>query len=155
VCDDLPLERARVVDADDAGRAAPKEALVDDGSAPTGYALVIESTGARHVIDRKLVIGRQSAEIPVDDLEVSRRHATIRPLEDGGLELYDLDSANGTFVNDLRVGSHPLPLEAGDVIRVGRSRLRIEPLTSAEDRVHMHTVIQRRPPEAGEPGQPH
>ena len=78
--------------------------------APTGYALVIDSTGERHTIGRKLVIGRESAEIAVDDLEVSRRHATIRPLDDGGLELYDLDSANGTFVNDVRVGSQPLRL---------------------------------------------
>lgn len=112
--------------------------------APTGYALVVDSTGERFTIGRKLVIGRESAEIAVDDLEVSRRHATIRPLDDGGLELYDLDSANGTFVNDLRLGSQPLRLEAGDVIRVGRSELRVEPLASAAEREHLPTVIRRK-----------
>ena len=111
--------------------------------APTGYALVVDSTGERYTIGRKLVIGRE-AEIAVDDLEVSRRHATIRPLDDGGLELYDLDSANGTFVNDLRLGSQPLRLEAGDVIRIGRSTLRVERLTSAAEREHLPTVIQRK-----------
>ncbi|MDX6541893.1 MAG: transport system ATP-binding/permease protein [Gaiellales bacterium] len=111
--------------------------------APTGYALVIDSTGARHTIDRKLVIGRESAEIAVDDLEVSRRHATIRPLDDGGLELYDLDSANGTFVNDRRLGGQPMRLEPGDVIRVGRSALRVERLTSATERRRLRTVIRR------------
>jgi pSer/pThr/pTyr-binding forkhead associated (FHA) protein len=116
---------------------------VDARPAPTGHVLVVDSTGERHPIDRKMVIGRESTDIAVDDLEASRRHATIRPLDDGGLELYDLDSANGTFVNEVRVGHQPLRLEPGDVIRVGRSELRIEPVTSAADRQHMPTVIQR------------
>ena len=111
--------------------------------APTGYALVVDTTGERYTIDRKLVIGRENVEIAVDDLEASRRHATIRPLEDGGLELYDLDSANGTFVNELRIGSQPLRLEPGDVIRVGRTALRVEPLTSATERRRLRTVIRR------------
>ena len=111
--------------------------------APTGYSLVVEATGERHTVDRKLVIGRDSGGITVDDLEASRRHATVRPLDDGSLELYDLDSANGTFVNEVRIGPQPLQLEGGDVIRVGRSQLRVEPLTSAADRQHMPTVIRR------------
>jgi pSer/pThr/pTyr-binding forkhead associated (FHA) protein len=117
---------------------------VDARPAPTGYALVIDSTGRRHTVDRKLVIGRESAEIAVDDLEVSRRHATVRPLDDGGLELYDLDSANGTFVNDLRLQSRPMRLEAGDIIRVGRSALRVERLTSATERRRLPTVIRHK-----------
>ena len=117
---------------------------MDVRAAPTGYALVVDSTGERHTIGRKLVIGRECAEIAVDDLEVSRRHATIRPLDGGGLKLYDLDSANGTFVNDLRLGSQPLRLEAGDVIRVGRSALRVERLTSAAELEHLPTVIRRK-----------
>ena len=59
-------------------------------------------------------------------------------------DIYDLDSANGTFVNDLRLGSQPLRLEAGDVIRVGRSALRVERLTSAAEREHLPTVIRRK-----------
>jgi pSer/pThr/pTyr-binding forkhead associated (FHA) protein len=50
------------------------------------------------------------------------------------------DSANGTFVNDVRVGSQPLRLEAGDVIRVGQSALRVERLTSATERKRLPTV---------------
>jgi pSer/pThr/pTyr-binding forkhead associated (FHA) protein len=133
-----------LVNGREASRSPTKEALVNVRPAPTGYALVVDSTGERHTIGRKLVIGREGAEIAVDDLEVSRRHATIRPLDDGGLELYDLDSANGTFVNDLRLGSQPLRLEAGDVIRVGRSALRVERLTSAAEREHLPTVIRRK-----------
>jgi pSer/pThr/pTyr-binding forkhead associated (FHA) protein len=136
--------RIVLVNGREASRSPTKEVLVNVRPAPTGYALVIDSTGERHTIGRKLVIGRESAEIAVDDLEVSRRHATIRPLDDGGLELYDLDSANGTFVNDVRVGSQPLRLEAGDVIRVGQSALRVERLTSATERKRLPTVIRRR-----------
>jgi pSer/pThr/pTyr-binding forkhead associated (FHA) protein len=132
-----------LVDGREASRSPPKEQPVNAPPAPTGYALVIDSTGARHTIDRKLVIGRESAEIAVDDLEVSRRHATIRPLDDGGLELYDLDSANGTFVNDRRLGGQPMRLEPGDLIRVGRSALRVERLTSATERRRLRTVIRR------------
>ena len=111
--------------------------------APTGYALVVEATGERHTVDRKLVIGRQSADIALDDLEASRRHATVRPLDDGGVELYDLDSANGTHLNGAAIGTRPVKLQPGDVIRVGRTELRLEQLTSAAERRHMKTVIQQ------------
>ena len=45
----------------------------------------------------ELVIGRENADLTIDDAEVSRRHVAVR-LEGGQLEVEDLGSANGTFV---------------------------------------------------------
>jgi pSer/pThr/pTyr-binding forkhead associated (FHA) protein len=56
---------------------------------------------------------------------VSRRHAKILVGRSGGhvvLTITDLDSANGTFVNQEQVlSSHPL--RVGDVIEMGSVRL--------------------------------
>ena len=50
------------------------------------------------------VLGRgEHAEIRLDDDGVSRRHAEIIRLEDGAIQLRDLDSTNGTFVNGERI----------------------------------------------------
>ena len=38
-----------------------------------------------------------------DDLELSRRHARIMRTLDGGIEIEDLGSTNGTYVNDQKV----------------------------------------------------
>jgi len=40
-----------------------------------------------------------SSSVPLDDGRVSRRHALLEVLEDGGVVLTDLDSRNGTFVH--------------------------------------------------------
>lgn len=71
-------------------------------------------------------VGRARAnDIVVDDVAVSSQHCRIRP-EQGRLVLYDLESSNGTYVNERRVSRHVL--SAGDVIRLGETclELRIE-----------------------------
>lgn len=53
-------------------------------------------------------------------LGVSRRHAAIR-FEDGNYTIEDLNSSNGTWVNENRLQSNqPRPLRNGDVIRLGQ-----------------------------------
>ena len=72
-------------------------------------------------------VGRARAnDIVVDDVAVSSQHCRIRP-EQGRLVLYDLESSNGTYVNERRVSRHVL--SGGDVIRLGETclELRIEP----------------------------
>jgi diguanylate cyclase (GGDEF)-like protein len=80
---------------------------------PTGMGM-----GHRYALgDRPLVIGRgDDCEIRIDDHSVSRRHARIQP----GVEGYyavDLQSTNGTFVNDVPASMYKL--EDGDYLRVG------------------------------------
>lgn len=65
-----------------------------------------------------LIIGRMaSVDIPIDDENVSRRHAEIL-LKDDCVKIRDLDSTNGTFVNSQRV--HEAVLSDGDLILIGR-----------------------------------
>ena len=71
-----------------------------------------------------LVLGREGADVTVPDPEASRRHAVVRPAA-GGLEIEDLGSSNGTFVNDARI-SGPTRLAAGDRIRIGASSIQLE-----------------------------
>jgi pSer/pThr/pTyr-binding forkhead associated (FHA) protein len=67
-------------------------------------------------------IGRAAgADFIVDAALVSRVHCRLTALPDGGLELRDLDSTNGTFVNGERVET--ARLASGDRIQVGRVEL--------------------------------
>lgn len=71
----------------------------------------------------KLTVGRvESNDVALaTDEEVSRLHATIERVG-GGWTVRDLTSRNGTFVNGERVAGDR-PLQAGDEIRVGQTRL--------------------------------
>jgi pSer/pThr/pTyr-binding forkhead associated (FHA) protein len=80
--------------------------------------------GQRFPVEVEVLLGREGADITIEDPEVSRRHAWVRAV-DGGLVVLDADSANGTFVNGERVGE-PRTLGDGDVVTVGRSSLRVE-----------------------------
>src|SRR5947209_6757492 len=51
---------------------------------------------------RELVVGREGVDFVVDDGEMSRRHAILRPGA-GGIEIEDLGSLNGTYVNGQRI----------------------------------------------------
>ena len=70
-----------------------------------------------------LVLGREG-DVLVDDEEVSRRHARVRPAGDV-VEIEDLGSSNGTWVNGTRI-SVPTKIGAGDDVRIGRTALRVE-----------------------------
>ena len=63
------------------------------------------------------------ADFIVDAALVSRLHCRLTAGE-GTLEVLDLQSTNGTFVNDKRV--EQARLSAGDRLRVGRVELRVE-----------------------------
>lgn len=60
--------------------------------------------------------------LPLDDDQISRRHAIIQAQGEGEFWLVDLGSSNGTYVNGRRV-AQPVELKNGDVIEVGASRL--------------------------------
>ena len=57
---------------------------------------------------------------------VSRRHAAIRHGAEETLELWDLGSSNGTFLNGQRLSSHrPYLLHDGDELRLGQMVIRV------------------------------
>lgn len=67
-------------------------------------------------------IGRSTgADFIVDAPLVSRVHCRVTVLADGSLELRDLESTNGTFINGQRVET--ARVKSGDRIGVGRIEL--------------------------------
>ncbi|MET0552789.1 MAG: FHA domain-containing protein [Vicinamibacteria bacterium] len=71
--------------------------------------------------DGSTSLGRARAnDIVIDDVACSNEHCRVRP-EEGRFVLHDLQSTNGTFVNERRVSSQTL--EAGDVVQVGETHL--------------------------------
>ncbi len=101
-----------------------------------------------------LTVGRGThCDIQLDDEGVSRRHCSFES-RGGTVTVQDLQSANGTFVNDERIGSREL--RAGDQVRLGRTRLeaRVPPtptdpgrapkLALTADEETSQTVIRRQ-----------
>lgn len=92
-----------------------------------GSALVFEAgplAGRRIELDSELVVGREDAALTIDDPEISRKHAAIRPTGDG-FEIEDLGSRNGTHVNGSRIEG-ATRLGGGDSIKLGQSVIRFE-----------------------------
>ncbi|MEV4441936.1 FHA domain-containing protein [Streptomyces sp. NPDC049577] len=77
-------------------------------------------TSVRALPSDTVRIGRGADnDLLVDDLIASRHHAELRRTADGGYEIVDLGSHNGTFLNGTRVERHPvLP---GDIVGIGHS----------------------------------
>ena len=87
--------------------------------------LVVQGTDkdrAFELFDADNVIGRQGdAVVNLTDGTVSRRHARLMP-DDGRWVLEDLGSANGTFLNGVRL-SKATEVKRGDQIRCGSTLL--------------------------------
>ncbi|OFT75730.1 oxoglutarate dehydrogenase inhibitor [Corynebacterium sp. HMSC30G07] len=93
---------------------------------PEGAALLVvkrgPNAGARFLLDQDCTpAGRHpEADIFLDDVTVSRRHAEFRRTEDG-YEVVDVGSLNGTYVN--REPRNSESLSNGDEIQIGKFRL--------------------------------
>ncbi|MDT0453695.1 FtsK/SpoIIIE domain-containing protein [Streptomyces hesseae] len=69
-------------------------------------------------------VGRSSsADIPLDDPDVSRLHCAVTLSDDGVVTLHDLGSTNGTTLDGAPVDGTPVPLAPGALLRVGESTL--------------------------------
>jgi hypothetical protein len=78
-------------------------------------------------------LGRARAnDVVLDDVAVSSQHCRIRP-EGDRFALQDLESTNGTRVNDRRVKKHVLA--EGDVIQIGETRLEFRMDTRPTERI--------------------
>ena len=113
--------------------------------------LVITSAqheGRRIEVTRELVIGRENVDVEIDDAELSRRHVAVRPKE-GGLEVEDLGSRNGTRVDGTRIDG-PTRIRHGAVLSVGMTTFAVEaePEGAGETRAHVPaqgTVVNQAP----------
>ena len=124
------VETTSVVRADllkemEAGQgAAATDTNVDN--LPEGAALLVvkrgPNAGARFLLDQETTTaGRHpEADIFLDDVTVSRRHAEFR-ISEGDFEVVDVGSLNGTYVN--REPKNAQELATGDEIQIGKFRL--------------------------------
>jgi DNA-binding winged helix-turn-helix (wHTH) protein len=103
----------------DEGRA---HAVTSPGE--TARYLVTWSGGRVPLEDGDHVVGRDpDLALFIDSPTVSRRHAVLRTSASGAT-IEDLDSKNGTFVNERRCAA-PVPVGDTDVIRVGSVGIRL------------------------------
>ncbi|MEE8458370.1 MAG: FHA domain-containing protein [Phycisphaerales bacterium] len=79
-----------------------------------------------------VVLGRdEDSPIQIVDEAVSRKHLRISPDGDRSYAAEDLASANGTFINDIRIGEIR-PLADGDVLRLGTTELMFSAIDFAD-----------------------
>ena len=79
---------------------------------------------------RAVVIGRDDdSPIQIVDEAVSRRHLQIR--HDDGYVAQDLDSANGTYINDERI-DRERPLADGDILKLGSTEIMFSAIDFAD-----------------------
>jgi len=87
--------------------------------------------GLNFTLGESCVIGRsEEADVQVYSSRVSRQHAMIR-LHADGFRLYDLDSANGTQVNERDV-DQPVLLRDGDLITMADISFRFSEFREAD-----------------------
>ncbi len=78
-----------------------------------------------YFVDGFAAIGRsEDSDIFLVDPSVSRNHATVK-IENGMVEVTDLGSTNGTFVNGERIAG-ARRLVSGDVLTFGNTQMRLE-----------------------------
>src|SRR4051794_24717489 len=117
--------------------------------------LVVRSgprAGERIEVVGELVVGRGHVDVKVSDQEVSRRHLAVRPHEDG-VELEDLGSTNGTFVDGARLSAVVVVSSTARVI-LGQTELEIEVEEPERAFDSSLTRLRGRPPERDAGGRP-
>jgi hypothetical protein len=99
------------------------------GPMPTwGQLIAIDGSAVLAVSINRTLIGRSlDCDIRVANQEVSRHHVVIYR-EDGITMIKDLDAANGTFVNEVRIAERPIPIVTGDTVMLGNLAFTYRPI---------------------------
>ena len=108
------------------GRELHRRKTPDASSSSIARLELLDMQGVMRSFELQLemTIGRsRDCDIFLEDLAVSRLHASIQQLPDGGYELEDHRSAAGTFVNGWAITR--CRLNDGDVVQIGSSRLTV------------------------------
>jgi pSer/pThr/pTyr-binding forkhead associated (FHA) protein len=114
-----------ILDADTEEMSASDVSAVEN--LPAGSAMLLvqrgPDSGARFLLDSDVVtVGRHpESDIFLDDISVSRRHATFTRGE-SGYSIADLGSLNGSYVNRDRIDTE-VTLSGGDEVQIGKYRL--------------------------------
>ena len=95
---------------------------------PTRFAITNgPQQGMAVPVEPTINLGRSAdSTLLLEDEFSSARHAQLVQRDEETWMVTDLRSTNGTFVNGKRVGDEPIPATVGDVIRIGRTLMRLE-----------------------------
>jgi len=80
--------------------------------------------GRRFELEGDRTIGREGADITLDDDQVSRSHARVS-VAGATVTIEDLGSTNGTFVNGAKIDA-ATTLAPGDTVRIGATTFALE-----------------------------
>jgi len=121
----VPVEPLTEADAEaDATLSAQDQATVEALRPDTALLVVLRgpNAGARFLLDSDEVsAGRHpNSDIFLDDVTVSRKHATFRR-ENAAFLVRDVGSLNGTYVNKERI--EEIALRTRDEVQIGKFRL--------------------------------
>ena len=120
------------------------------------YRLSSPQHGNRHdwqLLPGAYVVGRDAqADLVVNDVTVSRRHAQLDIAANGKIRLTDLASLNGTLVNDRKI-TGSVDVKVGDAITFGTVGFLIsssetaipEPVVAVTDEAESHTSMSSLP----------
>ena len=90
----------------------------------------------------EMVVGRGSdADVLIAERSISRRHCVFRVVP-GSYLVGDLGGANGTVVNQVKVGASPVALGGGEVIVLGRLAFRFVTPQGFHELVRLGVVRQ-------------
>lgn len=93
--------------------------------AASAYLVRIDSGERLAIRGDQVSVGRSSSNgVVLPDQGVSRTHAELRRNREGGFSVTDMDSLNGTFVNDRKI-SGATALKIGDTISFAKVQVRL------------------------------
>jgi len=123
-----------------------REAEAEEGAAAPLSPRLEEAGGQIHLLQiGNNLVGREVAEVLLNDKTISRQHARLEVTESGQVLLEDLSSTNGTQINDRPLSPHlPRAVTNGDTLRFG-SVLTTLVIPTAEEAL----PVQRVPAELG------
>jgi ABC-2 type transport system ATP-binding protein len=113
--------------SEDPAEAAAAHAVTRERAIPMPPVLVFGSgpnAGSEVPVAGAIVVGREgTADLVLEDTEISRRHAVFSPAG-AGLTVEDLGSTNGTYVNGHRI-TGAVVLTTGDRVDLGSSAIEV------------------------------
>lgn len=136
------------ISADEDRSPAPDAHTILD-SEPVPYLLITTGPGRGQTFDLRgeVHLGRSRTNaVALFDGKVSRSHAKLDPIRNTYI-VTDLGSANGTFVNGVRI-TQPMRLRDGDLLQVGDTQLvfHIRSSSSQDAQVASHPRPPSVPP---------
>jgi len=125
----LEFEPAKDLAGTAAGGGARRTILLSDKKKPPVVGWLVAMNGEQRGEDFRIHEGKNilgsgtDAQVVVRDSAISSQHASLR-YEDAKFFLTDLDSSNGTFVNDKKIAREEL--KDNDVVRLGEITMKFK-----------------------------